>query len=55
MIPLKPHLKAPAQHQPRVLSVNDGQTYKDFKVNYVSTTKYNIVTYFPKSLFEQFR
>ena len=54
MIPVKPHMKPP-QHQPRVLSVNDGTLYKEYKGNYVSTTKYNIVTYFPKALFEQFR
>lgn len=42
-------------HQPRVLSVNDGHVRKEFKGNFVSTTKYNIVTYLPKALFEQFR
>lgn len=30
----------------------DGTSYVD---NYVSTTKYTLVTFFPKSLFEQFR
>jgi hypothetical protein len=57
MIPVKPRMKQPPpSHQPRVLSVNDdGHVHKDFKGNYVSTTKYNILTYFPKALFEQFR
>ena len=55
MIPVKPRMKQPPSHQPRVLSVNDGHVGKEFKGNYVSTTKYNLLTYFPKALFEQFR
>ena len=56
MIPVKPRIKAPAKsHQPRVLFFNDGQTHAAFQGNYVSTTKYTVVTYLPKALFEQFR
>ena len=59
MIPVKPAMKKAAaalpNHQPRVLSVNSGHVHKDFKDNFVSTTKYNIATYLPKALFEQFR
>jgi len=56
MIPVKPRMKAPAKaHQPRVLFFNDGQHNPTFSGNYVSTTKYTIITYFPKALFEQFR
>lgn len=29
--------------------------HKHFKNNYVSTTKYNVATYLPKALYEQFR
>jgi hypothetical protein len=54
MVPVKPHMKPPP-NQPRVLSVNTGQKTKEDKGNYVSTTKYNVFTYFPKALFEQFR
>ncbi|BDA43575.1 Phospholipid-transporting ATPase 10 [Coccomyxa sp. Obi] len=54
MVPVKPHMKPPP-NQPRVLSVNEAHKHADFKGNYVSTTKYNVFTYFPKALFEQFR
>lgn len=54
MVPVKPHMKPPP-NQPRVLSVNEGHKHGDYKGNYVSTTKYNVFTYFPKALFEQFR
>lgn len=56
MVPVKPRIKAPAKiHQPRVLFFNDAQPNPSFQGNYVSTTKYTIITYFPKALFEQFR
>ena len=41
--------------QPRSIRLNAGDPHKLFKGNYVSTTKYNVVTYLPKALFEQFR
>lgn len=45
----------PAANEPRVITVNKGHVHEHFKGNYTSTTKYNLVTYFPKALFEQFR
>ena len=43
----------------RVVFVNQPERHqkKPFKYpsNYVSTTKYNLITFFPKALFEQFR
>ena len=45
----------PAVNEPRVITVNKGLVHQHFKGNYTSTTKYNLITYFPKALFEQFR
>lgn len=43
----------------RVVLCNEPQLHKTkphkYPTNYVSTTKYNVVTFLPKSLFEQFR
>ena len=43
----------------RQILVNTGlaakHAHKRFKGNYVSTTKYNLATYLPKALYEQFR
>lgn len=43
----------------RVVFCNKSELHKQkpyrYKSNYVSTTKYNVVTFFPKALFEQFR
>ena len=47
--------KAQAEQAARVIQINDGVHHKEFKGNYVSTTKYNIITYLPKALFEQYR
>ncbi|KAK9864093.1 hypothetical protein WJX84_000818 [Apatococcus fuscideae] len=47
--------KAQAEQAARVIQINDGIHHKEFKGNYVSTTKYNIITYLPKALFEQYR
>lgn len=59
MIPVKPRIRPSTKilhhHQPRELFFNDGQPNPAFRGNYVSTTKYTIITYFPKALFEQFR
>ena len=41
--------------EPRVITLNKGHAHDHYKGNYTSTTKYNVVTYFPKALFEQFR
>ncbi|KAK9844803.1 hypothetical protein WJX74_007043 [Apatococcus lobatus] len=45
----------PSDQEARVIDINTGTADRKFKGNYVSTTKYNIVTYFPKALFEQYR
>ena len=45
----------PSDLTARAIDINNGTPDKSFKGNYVSTTKYNIVTYFPKALFEQYR
>lgn len=43
----------------RIVYCNDSESFEanvlKHSSNYVSTTKYNLVTFFPKSLFEQFR
>lgn len=31
------------------------QLHREYDGNFVSTTKYNLLTFFPKSLFEQYR
>jgi phospholipid-transporting ATPase len=45
------------QEDVRVIHCNDPQANaaSKFKGNSISTTKYNILTFFPKGLFEQFR
>ena len=45
----------PAANEPRVITINRGHVHLNCKGNYTSTTKYNVVTYLPKALFEQFR
>ena len=42
-------------NEPRVITLNKDHAHEHYKGNYTSTTKYNVVTYFPKALFEQFR
>ena len=39
----------------RMIHVNQNAVHKGFKDNRTSTTKYNLFTYFPKALFEQYR
>lgn len=43
----------------RVVFCNEPERHRDkafmYRSNYVSTTKYNIITFVPKALFEQFR
>jgi hypothetical protein len=39
----------------RVILCNEPDQLRKYPNNYVSTTKYNVVTFLPKSLFEQFR
>lgn len=39
---------------PRHISIMNPQESRQFRNNYVSTTKYNIMTFLPKFLFEQF-
>lgn len=42
-------------HQgPRIVFLNDPAEQRAFKGNYISTTKYNVATFLPKFLFEQF-
>ena len=44
------------EHAPaRVISINSGHCHREYRNNHASTTKYNVVTYLPKALFEQFR
>ncbi|KAK9829125.1 hypothetical protein WJX72_004020 [[Myrmecia] bisecta] len=50
----RPKQKVP-DNQPRVLQVNQNALHPGCAGNYVSTTKYNPFTYFPKALYEQFR
>jgi phospholipid-translocating ATPase len=55
----RPEVSAGAPGFSRLVFANEShmhakKPYK-YKSNYVSTTKYNIVTFFPKALFEQFR
>lgn len=45
----------PAANEPRIISLNKAYLHEHYRGNYTSTTKYNVVTYFPKALFEQFR
>jgi len=45
----------PATNEPRAITINKGHVHLNYKGNYTSTTKYNVVTYLPKALFEQFR
>ena len=47
--------RKPAANEPRVITINKGHVHLNYKGNYTSTTKYNVVTYLPKALFEQFR
>jgi uncharacterized protein YvpB len=39
----------------REVRVNTADPHKGYKGNYTSTTKYNLLTFFPKALFEQYR
>ena len=39
----------------RRIVVNQNHLHKGYKSNATSTTKYNLFTYFPKALFEQYR
>lgn len=39
----------------RTIHINQNFHHKGFKGNGTSTTKYNVFTYLPKSLFEQYR
>lgn len=39
----------------RHIFINNGEQLSKFKGNAVATTKYNLVTFFPKALAEQFR
>ena len=50
-----PQKSATAEQPARVLNLGELKAQKDHKGNYVSTTKYNVITYFPKALFEQYR
>jgi hypothetical protein len=43
------------QEAARTIHVNQNAAHKGFKGNGTSTTKYNLLTYFPKALFEQYR
>ncbi|CAG9321794.1 unnamed protein product [Blepharisma stoltei] len=45
------------QDHKRTIFINGFESNKQFKYpsNYISTTKYNIVTFFPRCLFEQFK
>lgn len=47
--------KAVPDGQPRCIKVNEGFKDEEFLGNYVSTTKYNLLTFLPKALFEQYR
>ena len=38
---------------PRLVTLNDDNRGKGYKRNFTRTTKYTILTYLPKSLFEQ--
>ena len=52
----KPQIAPPAE--PRRVRVNEPGphiSHKKFKGNRVSTTKYNLFTYLPKALYEQYR
>jgi hypothetical protein len=39
----------------RTIHINQNFHHKGYKDNRTSTTKYNLFTYLPKSLFEQYR
>mmetsp|Transcript_27778 Transcript_27778/g.60863 ORF Transcript_27778/g.60863 Transcript_27778/m.60863 type:complete len:1303 (+) Transcript_27778:244-4152(+) len=39
----------------REININSGEEHPEYDVNYTSTTKYNILTFLPKALFEQYR
>ena len=39
----------------RTIHINQNAPHKGFKTNVTSTTKYNLFTYLPKALFEQYR
>ncbi|CAF0853814.1 unnamed protein product [Adineta steineri] len=49
--------KSKAAASNRVIKINDSiyNTSKKFRNNRISTTKYNVITFLPKNLFEQFR
>lgn len=40
---------------PQQVVINSGEADKEYKGNAISTTKYNLLTFFPKALFEQYR
>lgn len=44
----------PASLGPRTIIVGDEHSHHTFRGNHISTTKYNIATFIPKFLFEQF-
>lgn len=39
----------------REVLINSGHLHHGYKGNYTSTTKYNLLTFLPKALFEQYR
>ena len=39
----------------RDIPINTGVSNPEYKSNYTSTTKYNLLTFLPKALFEQYR
>jgi hypothetical protein len=43
------------QEAARVIVLNDNHKHKQYKGNYTTTSKYNLLTFFPKALFEQYR
>lgn len=61
-VPLKDRIKRKRRHKPiwnvyPTVSLNDPMTnsHRKFPTNQINTTKYNIWTFLPKNLFEQFR
>ncbi len=39
----------------RVIPISTGEIDRSYDINYTSTTKYNLITFIPKVLFEQYR
>lgn len=42
-------------HETRHIHINADHPHEHYKDNFTSTTKYNLLSFFPKALFEQYR